>query len=113
LDAGALDFRQRADRLGPVPDQAYDLDFMARKPLGSAYDKLDADRQKRWIAVFRAFMIANYAGRLCAYHQQSFELRGEEPSTRETVLVKGASSSPAPRRSTSSTACARPALDGA
>jgi phospholipid transport system substrate-binding protein len=88
-DAGTLDFQQRADRLGPILDQAYDLDFMARKALGSAYDKLDAEQQKRWMTAFRSFMVANYAGRVRAYHQQSFELRGEEASTQETVLVKG------------------------
>ena len=84
-----VDYEERAARLGPILDQAYDLDFMARKALGGSYDKLDAAQQAQWQKAFRTFMIANYAGRLGTDHDQKFESLGEETSAQDTVLVKG------------------------
>ena len=87
-EAGQLDYQQRFDRLVPALEQAYDFDFMARKSLGRAYDGLDPASQERWLALFRTYTIANYAGRFGKYHGQTFQTLGEEPSTQETVLVR-------------------------
>jgi len=97
LHAGMLDvmktsadttFDERAARLGPVLDAAFDLDFMARKSLGRSFDELDADQQKQWLELFRRFMVANYAGRFTSYGGQKFETLGEEPAAQETTLVR-------------------------
>ncbi|HEY8515864.1 MAG TPA: ABC transporter substrate-binding protein [Candidatus Binatia bacterium] len=87
-DSGASSFDSRAARLEPLLDTAFDLDFMARKSLGRAFDKLPADEQQRWIATFRRFMVANYAGRMKGYDGQRFETLGEEPAAQDTVLVR-------------------------
>jgi phospholipid transport system substrate-binding protein len=87
-ESGELDYQQRFDRLAPVLGNAYDFDFMARKSLGRAFDGLDPASQKRWLALFRTYTIANYAGRFRGYHGQRFETVDEEPGTQGTVLVR-------------------------
>jgi len=81
-------FDERAARLGPILDAAFDLDFMARKSLGRSFDELDDAQQKQWIELFRRFMVANYAGRFSGYGGQSFETLGDEPAAQETTLVR-------------------------
>lgn len=81
-------FEERAAKLGPVVDTAYDLDFMGRKSLGKSFDALSPEDQKRWLDSFHRFMIANYAGRFTSYSGQKFETLGEEPAAQDTVLVR-------------------------
>jgi phospholipid transport system substrate-binding protein len=87
-DAGSLDYQQRFDRLAPALEAAYDFDFMARKSLGRAFDGLDPAKQKRWLALFRTYTIANYAGRFGPYHGQRFETVGSEAGSQDTVMVR-------------------------
>jgi phospholipid transport system substrate-binding protein len=83
-----LDYQQRFDLLAPAIARAYDLDFMARKSLGRGFDGLDPADQKRWLALFRTYMVANYAGRFHGGDKgQRFETLREEPSAQSTVLV--------------------------
>lgn len=86
--AATTPFEGRAERLTPVLEQAFDIDFMARKSLGRSFDGLSADDQKRWIDAFRRFFVANYAGRFTGYSGQKFETLGEEPAAQDTVLVR-------------------------
>lgn len=86
--AATTPFEGRAERLTPILEQAFDIDFMARKSLGRSFDGLSADDQKRWIEAFRRFFVANYAGRFTGYSGQKFETLGEEPAAQDTVLVR-------------------------
>lgn len=97
MHAGMLDvmrtsatttFEERAAKLEPVIDTAYDLDFMGRKSLGKSFDSLSPEDQKRWLETFHRFMVANYAGRFTSFSGQKFETLGEEPAAQETVLVR-------------------------
>jgi len=81
-------FEERAAKLEPVIDTAYDLDFMGRKSLGKSFDSLSPEDQKRWLETFHRFMVANYAGRFTSFSGQKFETLGEEPAAQETVLVR-------------------------
>jgi phospholipid transport system substrate-binding protein len=85
---GSTSFETRAERLDALLDASFDLDFMARKSLGKSFDALSAEDQKSWIALFRRFMVANYAGRVTAYSGQSFATLGEDPAAQDTVLVR-------------------------
>jgi len=87
-DSKSLDYQARFDRLAPVVDAAFDVPFMAEKSLGRDWDELSADDQSAWIALFREFMIANYAGRFTGYKDESFEQLGKEDGAYDTVLVK-------------------------
>ena len=86
--ASSASFETRAERLGALLDASFDLDFMARKSLGKSFDALSAEDQKSWIALFRRFMVANYAGRVTTYSGQSFATLGEDPAAQDTVLVR-------------------------
>ncbi len=87
-DAATSSFEQRFDTLAPAIDEAYDLDFMARKSLGKGFDALSDEDKARWIAAFRKYMISSFAGRFKAFDGQRFETLGEEPAAQDTVLVK-------------------------
>ncbi|MFN8604110.1 MAG: ABC transporter substrate-binding protein [Candidatus Binatia bacterium] len=86
--AASTTFEERAAKLEPVIDTAYDLDFMGRKSLGKSFDSLSPEDQKRWLELFHTFMVANYAGRFTSFSGQKFETLGEEPAAQETVLVR-------------------------
>jgi len=87
-DGDALGYRGRFDRLAPAMTEAFDLDFMAEKALGRHWKPLgDADRA-RWLALFREFTTANYAGNFDRYSGQRFELLGEEVNSSNTTLVR-------------------------
>ena len=87
-EAATTTYQQRFDTLAPALDTAYDLDFMGRKSLGKGFDTLSPGDQKRWLAAFRSYMIANFAGRFRHYDGQKFETLGEEPAAQDTVLAK-------------------------
>lgn len=87
-DAHRTSFDERAARLGPILEAAFDLDFMARKSLGRSFDGLNGAQQKQWTELFRRFMVANYAGRFKGDTGQRFETLGEEPAAQGTVLVR-------------------------
>lgn len=86
--AASTTFEERAAKLEPVIDTAYDLDFMGRKSLGKSFDVLSPEDQKRWLELFHTFMVANYAGRFTSFSGQKFETLGEEPAAQDTVLVR-------------------------
>lgn len=86
--AATTPFEGRAERLTPILEQGFDIDFMARKSLGRSFDTLSAEDQARWIEAFRRFFVANYAGRFTGYSGQKFETLGEEPAAQDTVLVR-------------------------
>jgi len=87
-DSATLDYAARAERIGPLVDAAYDVAFMAEKSLGREWDELDDEAKKNWVALFREFMIANYAGRFTGYTGEAFEQFGKEDGAYDTVLVK-------------------------
>lgn len=93
-DGEKLGYPGRYQRLRAVMQETFDLDFMAEKVLGKSWNGLsDADRG-RWREVFSEFTVANYAANFDKFSGQQFEIRGEEPSANETVLVKSLVKSP-------------------
>jgi phospholipid transport system substrate-binding protein len=85
--AQALGYEGRFRRLAPVVGDAFDVDFMAEKSLGSHWKALDEADRTRWREVFREYTIANYAGNFDRYSCQRFELLGDEPGANETTVV--------------------------
>jgi phospholipid transport system substrate-binding protein len=61
---------------------------MAEKVIGRHWEKLAEAERTRWVALFREFLVANYAGRFNRYSGQTFEDLGEEPSAFDTVMVR-------------------------
>ncbi len=83
-----LGYQQRYDLLAPALQETFDLEYMARQSVGRAFlDLADADRQT-WYALFANYMTANYASRFDHYSGQTFEIVGEEPGAKDTVLIR-------------------------
>jgi phospholipid transport system substrate-binding protein len=87
-DSATLSYDARVERIGPIVDAAFDVPFMAEKSLGREWGKLDDAARTKWVALFREFMIANYAGRFTGYKGETFEQLGREDGAYDTVMVK-------------------------
>ena len=87
-NAEALGYEGRAAKLEKVVPHYFDIDFMARKSLGSHWHKADEAGRRRYLDKFTQFMIANYAGRFDGFSGQSFVTRGEDSARMDTTIVK-------------------------
>jgi phospholipid transport system substrate-binding protein len=80
----ALDFAARRDLLAPVIQRDYDLAFMTRIVVGSAWRSFSAEDRQKLTEAFSAFSIATYAQRFDSYSGEHFEV---DPSP--TMLSSG------------------------
>jgi phospholipid transport system substrate-binding protein len=87
-NAEQLGYQGRYDRIAAAVPQAFDVDFMAEKSIGKYWKPLSDADKARWVALFREFTAANYAGNFDRYSGQRFEISGEEPSQNETTVVQ-------------------------
>jgi phospholipid transport system substrate-binding protein len=87
-ESDSLTYEQRFERLAPVLDETFDLAFMAEKVVGRAWKDLKEEDRARWVATFKKFTTANYAGRFVGFTGQSFETLGVEDAANQTKIVK-------------------------
>jgi phospholipid transport system substrate-binding protein len=87
-DANELDYDGRYRRLEPVLQDSYDFPFMTRIAVGHAWGELDEAQRARLVELFAKMSIASYAARFDGYTGEQFEILGEEPAPRDTVLVE-------------------------
>jgi phospholipid transport system substrate-binding protein len=85
--AEQLGYQGRYDKIGPAVDAAFDVALMAEKSIGKYWKPLSDTERTKWVALFREFMIANYAGNFDHFSGQRFEISGEEPSQNDTQVV--------------------------
>jgi phospholipid transport system substrate-binding protein len=86
-DAKTIGFQGRMDRLAPLLNSIFDLDFMASKTVGGHWRKLSDADKARWTQVFTRITVANYAGRFTGYTGEKFITLGVEESQRGQQLV--------------------------
>jgi phospholipid transport system substrate-binding protein len=87
-DAEKLGYEGRVAKLTPAVGAAFDVEFMAEKSIGRHWKSLSDADKTRWIALFKEFTAANYAGNLKKFSGQRFEISGEEPSQNDTTTVR-------------------------
>ncbi|MGH6898992.1 MAG: ABC transporter substrate-binding protein [Geminicoccaceae bacterium] len=87
-DGDALDYEGRYRRLEPVLQSSYDFPFMTRVAVGPVWGDLDAAQRARLSDLFAEMSIANYAARFDGYGGERFEILGQAPAPRDTVLVQ-------------------------
>jgi phospholipid transport system substrate-binding protein len=85
--AEQLGYQGRLDKIALAIPQAFDVDFMAEKTVGKYWKTMSDADKTRWVALFREFTAANYAGNFDKYSGQRFEITGEEPSQNDTTVV--------------------------
>lgn len=86
-NAEQLGYQGRFDKLATAVPEAFDVEFMAEKSIGKYWKPLSDADKTRWLAVFKEFTIANYAGNLNKYNGQRFEIDGEQPDQNDTTVV--------------------------
>jgi phospholipid transport system substrate-binding protein len=86
--AETLGFQGRYQRLAPVLSAAFDFPWMARISAGRHWRALDEVTRGRFVEAFGKLSIATYAARFDGYGGERFEVLGEAPGRRETVLVR-------------------------
>ena len=87
-EADALGFQGRYERLAPVLSAAFDFPLMARISAGKHWRTLDEVLRGRFVAAVGKSSIATFAARFDGYGGERFEVLGEQPGRRETVLVR-------------------------
>jgi phospholipid transport system substrate-binding protein len=87
-DGQHLGYEGRFQRLQPVMQQAFALDYMAEKSLGQRWNDLSEADRATWRRLFGEFTVANYAANFDRFTGQRFDILGEEASTNGTTLVK-------------------------
>jgi phospholipid transport system substrate-binding protein len=86
--ADSLGFQGRYERLAPVLSTTFDFPLMARVSAGRRWRDLDAATREGYLAAFGKVSIATYAARFDGYGGERFEVLGEEPGRRQTVVVR-------------------------
>ena len=82
------DYAARFALFQPILKNSFDLQYMARQAVGRGFLDLDQDKRQLWYDLFAHYMASNYAARFDHYSGQRFEVLGEEPGARDTVLVR-------------------------
>jgi phospholipid transport system substrate-binding protein len=72
-------FEQRFGILGPVVDQAFDLQVVLEESVGPAWQNLAPDMQSPLEAAFRRYTVASYVNSFDSFNGQQFTV---EPNTR-------------------------------
>ena len=87
-NADTLGFSGRYENLAPVLTEGFDLAFMARASVGRYWSGMNAGQQEKLADAFERFTVATYAGRFNGYSGERFEIVGEEPGPRDSMVVK-------------------------
>jgi phospholipid transport system substrate-binding protein len=86
-NAKELGFQGRTDRLKPLMQETFDLEFMASKSVGRHWRQLSDEDKQRWVVIFSQFTTANYAGRFTGYTGEEFVTVDVEDAPRGTQVV--------------------------
>ncbi len=87
-NADALGFEGRYKLLAPVLTRVFAFPVMARIATGRSWGKLTASQKERLIGAFVRSSIATFASRFNGYSGERFEVTGERPALRGSVLVE-------------------------
>lgn len=71
--AAELKYAGRAEKLGPVVTEVFNLPVMARVSIGPSWKDLTEDQQRRFADVFSRMTVATYANRFDGWSGESFE----------------------------------------
>ena len=71
MKSGSSSFKERADRLAPIIDAAFDLPGILKGAVGPTWATLPPAQQTQLLAAFRAFTIASYVANFNSYSGQT------------------------------------------
>lgn len=85
--ADALGFQGRYEKLDPVLRSSFDFAFMAKIAVGRAWNDLTEAERSELVERFSRMSVATFASRFDDYGGERFQIFGEEPGPRGTVVV--------------------------
>ena len=85
--ADALGYQGRYEKLDPVLRSTFDFAFMAKIAVGRAWNDLDKQERTDLVELFSRMSIATFASRFDGYSGERFEIFGEKPGPRDTIIV--------------------------
>ncbi len=85
--ADALGYQGRYEKLDPVLRSAFDFTFMAKIAVGRTWNTLDGPERSDLVERFSRMSIATFAARFDGYSGERFEILGQKPGPRDTVIV--------------------------
>lgn len=97
LNSALLQVMQQAEALGtagryrqlqPVLIRSFDFPVMTKATMGRTWKDLDEAKRQAMTQAFAAFSTAIYAKRFNGFSGELFEILGEKPGQRGTVLVR-------------------------
>jgi phospholipid transport system substrate-binding protein len=86
--ADEFGFQGRYDRIAAELDEAFDLTFMARVAVGSAWKELAEQERTEFVDLSRRYSASKYAYNFNGYGGERFETLFHEPAARGTMVVK-------------------------
>jgi len=85
--ADEIGYQGRYERLDPRLRASFDFAFMTKIAVGRAWNDFDSDQRKHLVELFTKMSIATFAARFDGYSGERFEILGEKPGRRDTVIV--------------------------
>ncbi|MGI9509666.1 MAG: ABC transporter substrate-binding protein [Geminicoccaceae bacterium] len=85
--ADALGYQGRYEKLDPVLRSSFDFTFMAKIAVGRAWNDFDQAQRDELVDRFTRMSVATFASRFDGYGGERFEIFGEKPGPRDTVIV--------------------------
>ena len=85
--ADALGYHGRYEKLDPVLRATFDFEFMTKIAVGRAWNDFDEPERADLVERFSQMSIATFASRFDGYSGERFEIFGEKPGPRDTVIV--------------------------
>jgi len=87
-NAETLGYEGRYERLEPVLRETFNLPLMARATVGRYWRDLTPEQRAALVERFTLLSIASFAARFDGYSGENFEIEGQQPGVRDTVLVR-------------------------
>jgi phospholipid transport system substrate-binding protein len=85
--ADTLGYQGRYEKLDPVLRSSFDFGFMAKIAVGRTWNQLDRAMRGELVERFSQMSIATFASRFDGYSGERFEIFGEKPGPRGTIVV--------------------------
>lgn len=87
-NAETLGYQGRYEELAPVVRESFDFPAMARIIVGNHWSTISEAQQQAFIDTFADYSIGVFADRFDGYSGERFEILGEQPARRGSVLVQ-------------------------
>ena len=85
--ADEFGYRGRYQKLEATLKTSFDFAFMAKIAVGRNWNDFDKDQRRLLVERFTAMSIATFAARFDGYSGERFEIFGEKPGRRGTIVV--------------------------